>query len=145
MRVIVDTSVWSLALRRRNPVDTPETKALTELIADGRVVLLGAVRQEILSGVRHTEQFERLRHALEAFPDEAVGTEEHIEAARICNQCLGSGVLTGNTDCLICAVAMAKGMEVLSTDKDFDHMSSVIPVKLYSTGEHGGAHPPTTR
>ena len=135
MRVIVDTSVWSLALRRRNPVVTADTEALEGLIADGRAVLIGSVRQEILSGVRYVAQFDRLRSALDSFPDEPVRTEDYVEAARISNQCLDAGVLTGNTDCLICAVAIAKGMGVLSTDKDFDHMSSVVPVMLYPTGK----------
>ncbi len=118
-------------MRRRNQKDTPETQVLSDLILEGRVVLLGAIRQEILSGVRHPEQFERLRAALEAFPDEPVGTTDYVEAAQICNACLRSGVLTGNTDCLSCAVAISRGMEVLSTDRDFGHMSGIVPVKLH--------------
>src|SRR5690606_3965452 len=93
MRVIVDTSVWSLALRRRNRKEGPETAALSALISEGRVVLLGAVRQEILSGVRHIEQFGHLRSALEPFPDETIGSDDYIEAARLCNECLRAGVL----------------------------------------------------
>ncbi len=81
MRVIVDTSVWSLALRRRNQVSSPQTEALGELIAEGRVVMLGAVRQEILSGIRHVEQFERLERDLEAFSDEFVTAADYVEAA----------------------------------------------------------------
>jgi predicted nucleic acid-binding protein len=131
VRVIVDTSVWSLALRRRNPEDTPETQALTDLISEGRVVLLGAIRQEILSGIRYPEQFGRLSAALEAFPDEPVGTDDYVTAAQICNDCMRSGVLTGNTDCLISSVAINRGMHVLTTDKDFVHMSKVVPVKLH--------------
>jgi hypothetical protein len=60
MGVIVDTSVWSLALQRRNPVDNPETEALIELIGKGTAIMIGPVRQEILSGVRYTVQFDRL-------------------------------------------------------------------------------------
>ncbi|MEM7383643.1 MAG: PIN domain-containing protein [Verrucomicrobiota bacterium] len=131
MRVIVDTSVWSLALRRPNPKVTPETKSLSDLILEGRVVLLGAIRQEILSGVRYPEQFERLRLALEPFPDEPIGTSDYVDAAELCNDCLASGVLTGNADCFIAAVAISRGMEVLTTDKDFVHMSGVVPVELY--------------
>ena len=131
MRVLVDTSVWSLALRRRNRKETRETGALADLISEGRVALLGAIRQEILSGVRYPEQFERLRAALEPFPDEPVGTSDYVEAAKVCNDCLRSGVLTGNTDCLIASVAISRGMEVLTTDKDFVHMSGIVPVKLH--------------
>lgn len=61
MNVIVDTSVWSLALRRNTPNDAIAiVNVLRDLIADGRVVLLGAIRQEVLSGVRYTEQFARV-------------------------------------------------------------------------------------
>ena len=131
MRVIVDTSVWSLALRRRNPKSTAETQTLSELISEGRAVLLGAIRQEILSGVRYPEQFDRLRTALDPFPDEPVETSDYVEAAQICNDCLRSGILTGNTDSLICAIAINRGMEVLTTDKDFNHLSNIVPVKLH--------------
>ena len=51
------------------------------------------------------------------------------------NQCIGSGVLVGNTDCLICSIAIDREMEVLTTDKDFAHMSNVIPIKLHQTSE----------
>jgi predicted nucleic acid-binding protein len=62
MKVVVDTSVWSLALRRNTPNDALElVNVLRDLITDGRVILLGAIRQELLSGVRYIEQFEGLR------------------------------------------------------------------------------------
>lgn len=61
MNVVVDTSVWSLALRRNTPNDAISiVNILHDLIADGQVVLLGVIRQEVLSGIRYTEQFIRL-------------------------------------------------------------------------------------
>lgn len=61
MNVVVDTSVWSLALRRNTPNDaTSIINILRDLIADGRVILLGVIRQEMLSGIRYSEQFIRL-------------------------------------------------------------------------------------
>ncbi len=70
MRVIVDTSIWSLALRRNTPDDAVDIiNHFRDLITDGRVVLLGVIRQEILSGIRHLEQFTRLRDHLCAFPN----------------------------------------------------------------------------
>lgn len=131
MRVVVDTSVWSLALRRRSSVNMPEVQVLKDLIIEGRAIMLGAVRQEVLSGIRHKEQFEKLKEVLEAFPDEEVHTEDYVEAASLCNRCLDSGVTTGNTDCLIAAVSIARGLEVLSTDKDFQHMSKAVPIRLH--------------
>jgi len=131
MRVIVDTSVWSLALGRRNPRSSTEVDALRSLVAEGRVVMLGAIRQEILSGVRHLEQFDRLTDALEPFPDEKLSSLDYVRAAQLCNDCLDGGVKTGNTDILICAIAIERGYEILTTDKDFDHIQKCIPIRKY--------------
>lgn len=46
MSVIVDTSIWSLAFRRNAPDETASIlKDFRDLIANGEVVLLGAIRQ----------------------------------------------------------------------------------------------------
>ena len=70
MKVLIDTSVWSLALRRRPRVENEEVvRELAALVDDGRVVMIGPVRQELLSGLRERAQFERLREHLRAFRD----------------------------------------------------------------------------
>jgi hypothetical protein len=72
VRVLVDTTIWSLALKRRpgsrNAEEGRLVKAWEELVRDGRIVLLGLIRQEILSGIADGRQFARLRDALTAFP-----------------------------------------------------------------------------
>jgi hypothetical protein len=50
MKVLVDTSVWSLSLRRSLPSDNAEVSELIELIKEVRIQMIGPVRQEILSG-----------------------------------------------------------------------------------------------
>jgi len=77
MRVVVDTSVWSLAFRRNTADPTREVQFLKDLIQDGRVILLGLVRQELLSGIRHTAQFDRLKQLLRAFPESPMEIEDH--------------------------------------------------------------------
>lgn len=52
MNVLVDTSVWSLVLRRTGDVDHPEAAELRALIADLAVRIIGPIRQEILSGIK---------------------------------------------------------------------------------------------
>ncbi|GAB1540100.1 hypothetical protein NUACC21_27690 [Scytonema sp. NUACC21] len=70
MKVVVDTSVWSLALRRNTPSQAMVVvNQLRDLIVDGRVVLLGSVRQEVLSGIRYHEEFTRLKEYFRGFPD----------------------------------------------------------------------------
>ena len=81
MNVLVDTSVWSLALRRSAAHQSEETAGLVELIREGRVAMIGAIRQEILSGVRAPEHYRKLRDRLRAFGDEVLDEADNEEAA----------------------------------------------------------------
>ena len=69
MNVLVDTCIWSLALRRLTPQEVPQIHLLKELISEQRVVMIGAIRQEILSGIREQSQFDLLRDKMRSFPD----------------------------------------------------------------------------
>ena len=137
MQVLVDTSVWSLALRRRkNSLSISEetlVARLSDLIGDGRVLLLGAVRQELLSGVKLAEQFEALRAALAAFPDLPLTQSDYERAADCFNRCRARGIQGANTDFLLCAVAIERGLPLFSTDRDFELIASVLPLSLYPT------------
>ncbi len=86
MNALVDTSVWSLALRRASRSKQPYAEELAELIREGRVVIIGPIRQELLSGVRDVKQFATLREQLRAFPDLALETEDFEQAAEFYNQ-----------------------------------------------------------
>jgi predicted nucleic acid-binding protein len=131
MNVVVDTSVWSLALRRNTPNDAIAIiNILRDLITDGRVVLLGVIRQEVLSGIRYSEQFIRLRDYLRAFPDLELTTEDYELAAEFFNTRRSNGVQGSNTDFLLCAVAPNRGYSIFTTDKDFENFQLHIPVVL---------------
>lgn len=131
MSVIVDTSVWSLALRRNTPpASSPAVTILQDLITDDRVILLGAIRQEILSEVRSSEQFMRLRDYLRAFADLELATEDYELAADFFNTCRSNGIQGSNTDFLICAVAHRRSYSIHTIDKDFQSFQSHIPVLL---------------
>ena len=139
MRVLVDTSVWSLALRR-HPKDLDDAqdrlrRELADLIADDRVVIIGAIRQELLSGVRDDASFERLRERLRDFDDEPLTADDHEEAARANNACRRAGVAGSAIDMLICAVALRREMNVFTTDKDFARYAGVLRFKLHVTGK----------
>ena len=116
MRVIVDTSVWSLALRRNQANPHLSVVKLRDLIADSRVVMLGVVRQEILSGIRHLEQFNRLKEYLRAFPNLELSMRDYEIGAEFYNTCRTKGIQGSNTDFLICAVAAERNYAILTTD-----------------------------
>ena len=133
MKVLVDTSVWSMVLRRKgNSSHEAITSALASLVEDGRVVMMGSIRQELLSGIKERVQFERLREHLRAFPDVPVRTEDHEEAAAFFNQCRDRGIQGSNKDFLICAVAVRNGFSIFTNDGDFERFARVLPIALHS-------------
>lgn len=133
MKVLVDTSVWSLALRRRAPMHA-SVDELRRLIVAGRAALIGPIRQEILSGIRDPQVFVRLRDHLRPFPDEPVALADYERAAEYFNECRARGVQGSNTDFLLCAVAVDRHMPLLTTDADFVRYTTVLPVPLHPVG-----------
>jgi predicted nucleic acid-binding protein len=130
MKVIVDTSVWSLALRRRAPAHGTVDE-LRRLVTLGRVAMLWAIRQELLSGVRDATAFRRLRDHLRAFADERLDHEDYERAAEHFNTCRAAGVQGSNTDFLLCAVAERRAFPILTTDPDFTRYAALLPVKRH--------------
>ena len=135
MLVLVDTPIWSLALRRKsrdlNRRELSLTQALEELVRDGRAQLIGVVRQELLSGIRDPQRFETLRNYLSAFDDPALAAGDYETAAGMHNRCRGRGVTGSAIDFLLCAVAELRHWQIFTTDKDFEHYRRVLGLKLY--------------
>ena len=137
MRVLVDTTIWSLALRRRNPKQ-PESvliDELSELVQELRAVLIGPVRQEVLSGIPDAKDFDVVRQHLDAFDDLAIVSEDYVEAARMFNACRKKGVQGSHTDFLICAVSKRHSTPVFTTDKDFTNYARHLDLQLYKPRE----------
>jgi predicted nucleic acid-binding protein len=135
MTVLVDTPVWSLALRRKeadlNARERALTGALAELIREGRVSMMGAIRQELLSGIREEERFHKLRNYLRAFEEPRIEILDYEEAARMHNLCRGRGIAGSAVDFLICAVAQRRDWHIFTTDHDFERYGRVLGLKLY--------------
>jgi hypothetical protein len=130
--VLVDTSVWSLVLRRSPRRSDEFATELKTLIEARRAFLIGPIRQELLSGVREPSQFTRLQNDLRAFPDLAIRSEDYEEAAAFFNRCRAQGVQGSNTDFLLCAVATRRSMEILTADRDFTSFEQVLPIRLHA-------------
>ena len=131
MKVIVDTSIWSIALRRSKSSESSHSKELRNLISAHLVEIIGPIRQELLSGVREEVQFQKLEKKLNFFPDSELTTADYIMAARFFNLCRTKGIQGSNTDFLICAVAVNRRYAIYTTDKDFNMFSKYIPIDLY--------------
>jgi predicted nucleic acid-binding protein len=130
MQVLIDTCIWSQALRRTD--DNDHTSELREIISDNRACIIGPIRQEILSGIRVKQQFQSLREHLSAFPDLLVKTNDYENAAEFSNLLRSKGIQGSAIDFLICAVAYRYSLLIYTIDNDFNYFSEYLPIKLYT-------------
>ena len=133
MKVLVDTTLWSLALRRQNrkPHEKELIDELSELVRELRAVLIGPVRQEVLSGISNPEHFDVVRQHLQALDDLPISGGDYEEAARMFNICRRIGVQGSHIDFLICAVSKRHSAPVFTTDKDFTRYSRHVNLELH--------------
>ena len=131
MKVIVDTSIWSLALRRSKDIENKYVEELEELIKEVRAQLVGPVRQELLSGIKSEKQYKTLRRHLRAFKDLNIEPEDYEMAAQYFNTARQKGIQGSNTDFLLCAISTRHRMPIFTADNDFINFQSVIPIELH--------------
>ena len=129
MKVLVDTCIWSQTLRHKSP-DAELTKKLKDLIKDGRVSIIGPIRQEILSGISNIKQFDKLKELLSSFEDITLKTEHFEKAAEFSNICRSKGIQGSTIDFLICAAAYLENLIIFTTDKDFENYKKFLSLKL---------------
>lgn len=134
MKYIVDTSVWSHALRRNRGQKSKEALVLQELLEGGsRIYMLGIIYQEILQGIRHEDQFKKIRDNLRILPMIDVSREDHEEAAKIFNACRSRGIHASTIDCIISAAVIRNDCTLLTADHDFDHIAKHSSLKIQPT------------
>lgn len=131
MRVLVDTSVWSLSFRKRGPADHPAVRRLGLYLQEDRhVVLTGLILQEILQAFRSDTAFRRLVDYLEGFPLLEMPRANYVAAAELHRRCASRGISTSTADCQIAASALAHDCALLTTDTDFQRIAEVCQLDL---------------
>ena len=131
MKVLVDTPIWSYALRTRDNEYQYEIDKLESLIKDQRAHIIGPIRQEILSGYSDLRKFRKLKAKLSYFENIPIQDIDYELAAELCNQCREKGIQGSHIDFLICAVAKRIDVPIFTTDKDFVRYQRIISIKLY--------------
>jgi len=131
VKVLVDTPIWSYALRTRDNEYQHEIDKLESLIKDQRALIIGPIRQEILSGYSDLRKFRKLKEKLSYFENIPIQDIDYELAAELCNQCRGKGIQGSHIDFLICAVAKRIDVPIFTTDKDFLRYQRIISIKLY--------------
>lgn len=132
VNVIIDTPGWSEVFRRPSS-ELVLAATVAEMIAAGQAVLIGPVRQEVLSGVRDPKQARKLRDALRAFPDLPIDRADYETAATYFSTCRSHGVQGTHTDFLICAVSVRYSSPILTSDRDFQGYAQQLPIRLFES------------
>ncbi len=131
MTVLVDTSVWSLSLRKDGPANHPAVKKLQSLLVDAQnIVLIGIILQEILQGFTHEGTFSKVTTYFDAFPLLPLSRNDFVAAAKLRRQAAAQGLTLSTPDCQIAAAAIQHHCHLLTTDKDFSHLAEVVPLQL---------------
>jgi predicted nucleic acid-binding protein len=129
--VLVDTTVWSLALRRDSPPDIREVSLLRELIERGETLwLTGSILQEVLQGFHDDRRSRRLVKLLEDFPLVELHRDDYVFAADIRNRCRSRGIQVGTIDAQIASATIQHNHVLLTTDEDFPRIATLFPLRL---------------
>ncbi len=132
MTLFVDTSVWSLALRRDAPGQTPEVLALREALEAGQeIATTGLVLQELLQGFAGPRARERIISGFSALPFLSPDREDHMRAADLRNRCRRAGVQIGTIDAILAQLCLRYDLVILTTDKDFVGIAAREPLRLW--------------
>lgn len=133
MSLFVDTSVWSLALRRDTQVPAPEVGTLLRAIQAGETILTtGLVLQELLQGFSGPRDRRQIVDRFAALPLLVPNRADHIDAAELRNRCRRSGVQIGTIDALLAQLCIRHDLTMLATDRDFHNMAGHCPLKLWN-------------
>ena len=133
--ILVDTTIWSKAYRRKKIANEDQAiiKQLYDILDMDEEVLIGSVRQELLSGISNKNLFNDLTVKLNGFNNYEAQLVDHDLAAEYFNICLSHGIQGSQTDYLICAVAHRFNLEIFTEDNDFNNYKKYLPIKLYKT------------
>jgi predicted nucleic acid-binding protein len=136
MRILVDTSIWSLALRRPSGAVNKEAILLKTIIEQGEdVYLLGVILQEVLQGIRNSKDFLALKEYFRAFPLIDLTREDYVRAAELKNQLIGKGRPASTIDVLIASTAISHRLHLFTADKHFAQIAEHSELKLLAIQE----------
>ncbi len=137
MKILIDTSLWSIGFRRKdsdlNRKESLCLDELKELLNEVRTIIIGPIRQEILSGISDPKQYELLKRKLSILKDSIITTDDYELASEFFNFCRKKGVQGSHIDFIICAFAVNNNYPIFTLDKDFIQYEKYCNVLLHKS------------
>jgi predicted nucleic acid-binding protein len=132
MNIIVDTTIWSKYFRRKyHEQNIGIINDMSKLIENQNIVVIGPIKQELLSGISNKNTFNKLRTTMRAFTDFKIKSADYELAAEYYNDCMKNGIQGSAIDFLICSVSVKNKFEIYTEDGDFKLYQKYLPIKLY--------------
>ena len=131
LSLLVDTSVWSLALRRDSPPPLPEVDELRRALEAGAVYSTGLVLQELLQGFPKASARKQIIKRFAALPLLVPDRDDHVEAAELRNTCRRKGIQIGTIDALLAELCIRHKLTMLTTDRDFRHLATAASLSVW--------------
>lgn len=130
--MLVDTSVWSLALRRDGHSDDPTVAVLAEALdGTGQVFTTGLILQELLQGFHGPRSRKRIIDRFSALPFLIPDRTDHIDGAQLRNRCRRKGLQLGTIDALLAQLCVRHDLLMLTTDQDFSRAAPVGGLRVW--------------
>ena len=132
MSLFVDTSVWSLALRRDGASSAAQVAALVQTIENGEPILTtGLVLQELLQGFSGPKAREQILERFAALPLLVPDRADHVEAAALRNLCRRHGIQIGTIDAVLAQLCIRHNLLMLTSDHDFQRIADHCALRLW--------------
>jgi predicted nucleic acid-binding protein len=132
LSLFVDTSVWSLALRRDGPSSTAQVVALIQALENGEPILTtGLILQELLQGFFGPKAHEQILERFAALPLLVPDRQDHVHAAQLRNACRRHGVQVGTIDALLSQLCIRHNLLMLTSDNDFQGIANHCALRLW--------------
>ena len=132
MNLLVDTSVWSLALRRDRQPTEPEVGFLARALSEGEAIFTtGLILQELLQGFRGAKAHDVIVQRFAALPLLVPDRDDHVQAAELRNACRRRGVQVGTIDALLAQLSIRHDLVLVTTDLDFERIAELGSLELW--------------
>jgi len=134
MTILIDTPIWSLAYRRKRTTTFEQSiiDELRSLVEKDHAVMIGPVRQEVLSGMTDPSHLELLRTTLRGYEDLPLVIDDFEQAGVMYSRCRAAGVQGSHIDFLICAVSRRYDAPIFTTDRDFSLYAKHLGITLHT-------------
>jgi predicted nucleic acid-binding protein len=134
LKLLVDTSVWSIAMRRDHSEGHPSVDFLADALRhEGSIFTTGLILQEILQGFSGPKARKQILDRFTPLPLIVPQREDHTAAADLRNECRRRGLQIGTIDALLARLCIRYELVMLSTDRDFEYVARIAPLRLWAS------------